>query len=55
MSATPCPGGFPVTEDGSDYAAALIAFLTPPALAVFSPVEQVVTGDSTPADAAGLS
>ncbi|PPH95216.1 hypothetical protein C5C56_17200 [Rathayibacter sp. AY1D1] len=23
-----CPGGFPVTDDGSDYAAALIAFLT---------------------------
>lgn len=25
-----CPGGFPVTDDGTDYAAALIAFLTPP-------------------------
>lgn len=24
-----CPGGFPVTDDGSDYAAALIAFLSP--------------------------
>jgi hypothetical protein len=23
------PGGFPVTDDGTDYAAALIAFLTP--------------------------
>lgn len=23
------PGGFPVTDDGTDYAAALIAYLTP--------------------------
>lgn len=26
-----CPGGFPVTDDGSEYAAALIAFLSPAA------------------------